>query len=694
MISFIRKRSPFVFLIISFSVPYLFGTPATNLPELHFTYPEKKNTYGIRTGSTEPSLWQNLPTNQNIIARINLAHMSPTDFEQAFQNEPNKKDILNDYKLYAFSAFRAYARSLPCYNEFMLSLQEKINNDKKFRKRTAHVEGFKYSFSFWSEKSGFHDFVNTEANNIRNNLQATQQQRPAQIKKYYLNVDNQNELEALTQNWIERIHLQPEDFIKNRLIDRTNALRQTHNRPEERFDYSSQVPSTKANDKYAAVFKQTYGTALDCQLHKELCQTRNAMFELEHNFDKNYHVEIIAPAVHHLAAQAKTEQCASIAFQLADFSHALTQLVAKGLDIFYDFSSRAGKGVLKAAKNTLSLEHWQEMATGALQLGLSFFDAIGQEDARQNAVLTAAISKNYDAIPEFAQEHCLHTQAQKDAISHCAKETYEKIKAMSWQEIVENGTELGATMIFDTLALHTLNGFATKTSRAVAERISNAVEKGAPLAQQYALEVAGFGKLTVDDGVKVAQEAADFFKNNPELIMDRYKQVLAKPNIEKAATPATTSLWHSENIPLSAIYGEVKEIAPEIMPRQNLKHYFLGEIRTKKGRQKLLGFHHARSYPERIQEIIIPPDKFGIYHAKYIYEGLEKESTFFPDHWDRITVLKKINEAYRNPNKFYTGGLIGTTSEGIEIEMWFFKKESGEIIINSAYPKKDQLLHG
>src|SRR3989304_6744409 len=88
-------------------------------------------------------------------------------FQQAFDGAAQQEYLCN-VNNFAFDDFRNYARTLPCYNDFMLQLQEKIKGDKSFRKATEIVPGFKHSFSVWSEvKSGFHDFVNTEALKIK-----------------------------------------------------------------------------------------------------------------------------------------------------------------------------------------------------------------------------------------------------------------------------------------------------------------------------------------------------------------------------------------------------------------------------------------------------------------------------------------------------------------------------------------------
>ena len=88
--------------------------------------------------------------------------MSENDFCRMFQGATDKTAILENYELYAFEGFKDYARGLSGYKEFIQSLKDKIQNDKKFRKQTANVSGFEYSFFLWKEKSGFHDFINEE----------------------------------------------------------------------------------------------------------------------------------------------------------------------------------------------------------------------------------------------------------------------------------------------------------------------------------------------------------------------------------------------------------------------------------------------------------------------------------------------------------------------------------------------------
>ncbi|KFN03705.1 cytoplasmic protein [Bacillus clarus] len=115
-----------------------------------------------------------------------------------------------------------------------------------------------------------------------------------------------------------------------------------------------------------------------------------------------------------------------------------------------------------------------------------------------------------------------------------------------------------------------------------------------------------------------------------------------------------------------------------------VEHIFHGNI-NKEG--KAGGYHHQSMMGDgEILRIIRPKNQHGIYEAKVIVNGVPKgpTSTFFPDEWSRLEVLKSIETAYNN--RSYTGKgnrYIGTTSQGIQI-MLFIDKSTNRII--SAFP--------
>ncbi|MCM3667906.1 EndoU domain-containing protein [Mesobacillus maritimus] len=113
-----------------------------------------------------------------------------------------------------------------------------------------------------------------------------------------------------------------------------------------------------------------------------------------------------------------------------------------------------------------------------------------------------------------------------------------------------------------------------------------------------------------------------------------------------------------------------------------IKHIYHGEI-NKRG--KAVGYHHESMMGGKI----IPgtesvADKKGVYRAKVEIDGVEKvaKSSFFPKEWNRVDVLKAIDEAYQNKKQIGSNKYIGETSSGIKIEMYINRDGS----IATAYP--------
>ena len=102
------------------------------------------------------------------------------------------------------------------------------------------------------------------------------------------------------------------------------------------------VPLLSFDDHYFLEFSTMYGTPLDCQLHKELYQTRNAMNELTRRFPDNEYLHHVAPTVHLYAAYAKQEKDPFFAIPthnipinnqalLTSFKTTVEQAVSKGI---------------------------------------------------------------------------------------------------------------------------------------------------------------------------------------------------------------------------------------------------------------------------------------------------------------------------------------------------------------------------
>ncbi len=431
--------------------------------------------------------------------------------------------LFNNFSYYANPYYLLIIRGKAGYEDFILNLRKKIKSNRKYKDELQYVKGFVNIGDFLT-------LIKDEAAQIKI---AQQEHERLALENKRLRTDNSLALQELAQEYAHKAseaEVRNDVILSKRYQQRVAALQNTLKNPTATYDYSNHIASyPQWHDPDADVFNHHYGTAIDQQLHEELSETRIKALKLQSHYPDNLHMQIITPAIYRFTAQAKTERDASNAFSLSDFADALTNVVSEMLIATLHFSdalgreqarqdgalgaafskhvetsvktaSALGRGTLSGAKTVLSPEHWKNMATGTINLALHFSDAIGQEETRQNAVLGAAFSKDYDAIPKIGQEYRLYTQAQKDAINRCAQETYQKLKAMPWEKLLENGAELGITTILDTLALNALNGFANATCRAAIRQLNKAMENGIFLTEQYAVEVAGVGKLIIEDG--------------------------------------------------------------------------------------------------------------------------------------------------------------------------------------------------
>jgi len=489
---------------------------------------------------------QSLPTtckkNHTGIQEIVFTEISSGEFQKIFSDNSQDPEIIKHLEFFANQKFLAHVRTFDCYDSIIINLKNKIDCDKSFRKKTKNIPGFTYSHFLWKEKSGFHDFINREAAEIKQKrvreLDKLRQQEEAARKqqeerefrqKYCLHINKTQELDVLIKSYKQHVcALSKNSDFSKRLIERIQAIEKTRQDLDFCFDYSSYIPQLKKSfcDQDLALFNNTVGTYLDCQLHKELLQTKNTLVEFQDAFSHNFHAGIIAPVVDSLVAQAKAEHKISQAFELSDICYALVNTLSKGVQAIRNFSCAVIKGSGQGICNVLSLDHWKEMATGALQLGVFFLGAVGQEQALQDAVLTMGFSKNNS--PEalkHAEEYSLHTQAQIKAVKNLTQRTYTKLSCMPWEKLVEHGAELGVTMILDTLLLHAISGITSSTGRAFLKEINSTLDKGLLFTQEHAIEVAGLGKLVIKEGVEGAKVADHILQETPKVLKNKIKNV-------------------------------------------------------------------------------------------------------------------------------------------------------------------------
>lgn len=134
------------------------------------------------------------------------------------------------------------------------------------------------------------------------------------------------------------------------------------------------------------------------------------------------------------------------------------------------------------------------------------------------------------------------------------------------------------------------------------------------------------------------------------------------------------------------------EHAPPVAPihigldDKTRSHVFYGDI----NKNKSTGWHYEPSADPKkgtyvIEETRSVPDKYGVYEANVVIEGIKKgpRSTFFPKDWSAAQVEQAIVETYQNgkPDPHRPWLIKGTTNRGVEIQL---ELKGGQI--QSAYP--------
>lgn len=476
--------------------------------------------YGLKIGAHTPT---------------HYTHISPIDFKELSQTAPDDCALLCHLEYFNNKEFIRYARTLPIYKEFMRELQIKVHKNKHFT-----VPGFKISHCFGTVKSQFKDLVDAEVKKIEKEEAAAAQknlleQETARINRLQnmprLSVANPHEITSLRESCATRLATESSEHTKKIVTARMLAIEKTTRSHAACFDYAASVPALVNNDAYASVFENTYGTQLDQQLHKELYQSRLAMIDLEQKFPQNAHVRLIAPNIHHLAAQAKINTNITTAFTLADFCHDITQTLSTGMGLL----SSATKNVVMFVNNDLGP---RTLLAKAIMLGVGdSLDKTSDLGAKTINMIVNDPQKLAEKVVEHAVNLALFvgyvtniTNAPNIAnnIKTATANFIKKVAQMSPEECARSS----ACFVTDLATLTALPGavskgigiatgvadagaIATTLSRAVTQDVMTVAHELSQNMNQWvtslvnrispeAVEVAGIGKVVIEDSAEAA----------------------------------------------------------------------------------------------------------------------------------------------------------------------------------------------
>jgi len=493
----------------------------------HFIAPVDKETQTFNTHCYSGVSFVKY-NHKNQLVYYRYTNLTVKDFQQLFNNA-NEYDVLSNYHLYAFKNFHAFAQTLPSYSDFICALHNEIKNNKQARQNTGCIPGFEYQFGLHGEKSGFHDFISEQT---------------------YIH-GNKPVMERLQREWSYR-HAYADDYTKKFLTNRIKATQKTTLQQGRCHDYSSNTPKLKIKkDEYKNLFKNMWGTALDCQLHTELCEIRNRAYQLGHQYN-NSHAQTLEIIIHTHAAQAKQEKCLMTAFELADICHALTTILSQGMKTLCHTSRSIGSGINKGFGSFISLDHWKNIILGPLEMGIQYLSFHTHMQNTLDSIDNALLSDLFYNTKELNTfEKKLHLQAKIQIKAF--QETYKTLNQLSWQQIIENASEIGTSIILDTVTLNALANIGNITQTRFFKNLVSCTENGALFAPEYAVEAAGVSKLIIEEGEVLTSKIMETMKNNSSIPKN-------KPSLKTKSTQTSSNspIIPATKVPIESQQGIIR----------------------------------------------------------------------------------------------------------------------------------------
>jgi hypothetical protein len=417
----------------------------------------------------------------------------------------SEQQLFNDFTHYANPYHRYLISQQTGYENFVLNLHQKITQNHGYRKSLRYVKGFFNKYDFLKLIDGEVDRI--KAARQERERQQLEAKRKLEATAHRLQINNRNEYQELIEICNLRAHdavINGNDVTATRNQKRITAAHKTLENPSAAYDYSHHIKSYPLwKDPDADAFNNRYGTPLDQQLHEELCDTRLHMMKLTTAYPSSDYPHFYAPIVYHCTAQAKQESNPTVAFSLADFSDAIVNILSRGIQIITDVAVGSGEGLVSGIKTVLSAQHWVDLAKSIPLFLMHSIAFLSNEYAQQQSIDQALMIGDHDLFMKRCcdyEEQCrLRMKPLEAGLTHVA--------SLSWRELALHATYFGTTIALDCIGLHALKLAASSTGRELVGNIARTLQSSK--APQIMAEVAGVGKIAVEEGIEVARTAVE-----------------------------------------------------------------------------------------------------------------------------------------------------------------------------------------
>lgn len=475
---------------------------------------------------------------------LNIQSISWEDV-QAISYDESPDQLFNNFSYYANPYYLHLIRQKQGYEDFILNLHQRYTDDHDYRKFLRCIKGF-YPYEFLKLIDSEHDRIKALQQEREQLRQATLQKKIADAKRHCLQINNTNEYQIFIKHCEQDIKnaevLDIQSSI-NRYKKRITAAQKALDN-HTIYDYSAQLKSYPVwNDPDATAFNNCIGTALDQQLHEELCDTRLRMHELTLNHSTMDYGHIYTPIVFRCTALAKQERNLSSAFGLSNFSDAVVRILSRGIQFISHVSSGPIKGLKMIAQDVSSSKYWTELVTAMPNFIINVLPTLlaqSPELLKQGIIFAAHeqsfwdrldqtyILGDYELLDKRSKAYAEESREQLKPID----KRFKQLASMPWEDIGKYGTYYGSRLILDAIACRAFTLAASAAGREITCKIATFLESSR--APEQLVEVAGIGKIAINDGIETANKVINVIKENttdskaPKNLITQYAKQIAK----------------------------------------------------------------------------------------------------------------------------------------------------------------------
>ena len=191
------------------------------------------------------------------------------------------------------------------------------------------------------------------------------------------------------------------------------------------------------------------------------------------------------------------------------------EMTPEDIKLMTELACGTGHGVAEAVDAILTPEHWTSLVTSLPTLILHRMAAIHDMHVQSGAITQAFIDGVLSQNKSLYEVECKKFEDQNQLRIQSIRQALIDITSLSAHDFAKHAACFGTMLALDSLGIHAFNLAASSVGRAAVSKIATVFES--PKASHTMAEVAGVGRVAVEEGVEIANKAVQPIKKSPSV---------------------------------------------------------------------------------------------------------------------------------------------------------------------------------